>query len=132
MGCGDLRNTFQAIASKPPKNLEIHLNDLNPSILSRNIIILKIISANDFNPDNVADFGFLWDVWYNMDWPEETKKRFLSVVKELTNEKLPENVSVPNSCHFEQLKNLWSNWNSVSSKNKSDSESLLQKSWGQR
>ncbi len=90
------------------------------------------MSASDFNPDNDEDFGFLWDVWYNMDWPEETRKRFLSVVKELTNEKLPDNVSIPSNSHLEKFKSLWSNWHSVSSKNKTDSESLLRKVWGQR
>ncbi|EFX73625.1 hypothetical protein DAPPUDRAFT_109720 [Daphnia pulex] len=132
LGCDDLRNTFQATTSKNPQNLEIHLNDLSPSVLARNIIILKIVSASDFNPDNDEDFGFLWDVWYNMDWSEETRKRFLSVVKELTNEKLPDNVSIPNKSHLEELKSLWSNWHSVSSKNKNDSVSLLRKVWGQR
>ncbi|XP_046633289.1 uncharacterized protein LOC124312836 isoform X2 [Daphnia pulicaria] len=132
LGCGDLRNTFQATTSKNPQKLEIHLNDFHPSVLARNIIILKIVSASDFNPDNDEDFGFLWDVWYNMDWPEETRKRFLSVVKELLNEKLPDNVSIPNNSHLEKLKSLWSNWHIVSSKNKPDSESLLRKVWGQR
>ncbi|EFX73684.1 hypothetical protein DAPPUDRAFT_307653 [Daphnia pulex] len=138
LGCGDLRNTFQATTSNNPKkelhppNLEIHLNDLSPSVLARSIIILKIVSAHDFNPDNDEDFGFLWDVWYNVDWPEETRKRFLSIVKELTNEQLPDNVSIPNKSHLEKLKSLWSNWHSVSSKNKTDSESLLRKVWGQR
>ncbi len=132
MGCGDLRNTFQATTSKNPKNLEIHLNDFHPSVLARNIIILKIVSARDFNPDNDEDFGFLWDVWYNIDWPEETRKRFLTVVKELMNEKLPDNVSIPINSHFEKFKNLWSNWHSVSSRNKTDGESLMKKIWGQR
>jgi hypothetical protein len=90
------------------------------------------VSASDFNPDNDEDFGFLWDVWYNMDWTEKTRKRFLSIVKELTNEKLPDNVSIPNNSHLEKLKKLWSNWHFVSSKNKPDSESLLRKVWGQR
>jgi hypothetical protein len=134
LGCGDLRNTFQATTSKNPQNLEIHLNDLSPSVsvLARNVIILKIVAAHDFNLENDEDFGFLWDVWYNVDWPEETRKRFLSIVKELTNEKLPDNVIIPNSCHLEKLKSLWSNWHFVSSQNKTDSESLLRKVWGQR
>ncbi len=101
LSCGDLRNTFQATTCKNPQKLEIHLNDFHPSVLARNIIILKIVSASDFNPDNNEDLGFLWDVWYNMDWPEETRKRFLSVVKELMNEKLPDNVSIPNKSHDE-------------------------------
>jgi hypothetical protein len=132
LGCGDLRNTFQATTSKNPQHLGIHLNDFHSSVLARNIIILKIVSARDFNPDNDEDFGFLWDVWYNIDWPEETRERFLTVVKELMNEKLPNNVSIPNNSHFEKFKNLWSNWYSVSSRNKTDGESLMKKIWGQR
>jgi hypothetical protein len=132
LGCVDLRNTFQATTSNNPQHLEIHLNDVHPSVLARHIIILKIVSASDFNPDNDEDFGFLWDVWYNVDWPEETRKRFISVVKELTNEKLPDNVSIPNKSHLDKLKSLWSNWHSVSSKNKPDSVTLLRKVWGQR
>ncbi len=90
------------------------------------------MSAHDFNPDNNEDFGFLWDVWYNIDWPDETRKRFLSVVKELMNEKLPDSVSISNNSHLEKFKSLWTNWHFVSSKNKTDSESLLRKVWGQR
>jgi hypothetical protein len=121
---------FQDLKVHVPKELlvgalEIHFNDFQPSVLARNIIILKIVSASDFNPDNDEDFGFLWDVWYNMDWPEETRKRFPSVMKELTNEKLPDNVSIKKKSHLEKLKSLWSNWHSVSSKNKTDFESLL-------
>ncbi|EFX85370.1 hypothetical protein DAPPUDRAFT_237975 [Daphnia pulex] len=72
--------------------------------------VLFLGCARDFNPDNDEDFGFLWDVWYNMDWPEETRKRFLSVVKELMNEELPENVSVPNSIHCEKNQCLFDFW----------------------
>jgi hypothetical protein len=90
------------------------------------------VSAHDFNPDNNEDFGFLWDVWYNIDWPDETGKRFLSVVKELMNEKLPDSVSISNNSHLEKFKSLWTTWHFVSSKNKTDSESLLRKVWGQR
>jgi hypothetical protein len=50
LGCGDLRKTFHAITTKHPQH--IHLNDALPSILARNIMVLKIVSANDFNPDD--------------------------------------------------------------------------------
>jgi hypothetical protein len=42
--------------------MQIHLNDLNPSVVARNITNLKIISAPDF-PEDDKDFSFLWDVW---------------------------------------------------------------------
>ena len=86
---------------------------------------MKIISAHDFNPDNTEDFGFLWDVWYNLDWPEETRKRFVSVVKELIDEIFPENVAIPNKDHLKKFKSLWSNWLSGSSRNQNDSQSIL-------
>ena len=132
MGCGDLRNVLQATKTKDPHNVEIHLNDCYSSVLARNVIILKIISAHDFNPDNTEDFDFLWDVWYNLDWPEKTRKRFVSVVKELIDEIFPENASIPNKDHLDNFKILWKNWLSVSSKNENDSQSLLTKINGQK
>jgi hypothetical protein len=96
--------------------MQIHLNDLNPSVVARNIIILKIISAPDFNPEDDEDFAFLWDVWYNLEWPEVTRKRFQGILKDLLNGVFPENVSVPKTSQSEILKKVWSTWLSVSSK----------------
>jgi hypothetical protein len=96
--------------------MQIHLNDLNPSVVARNIIILKIISAPDFNPEDDEDFAFLWDVWYNLEWPEVTRKRFQGILKDLLNGVFPENVSVPKTSQSEILKKVWSAWLSVSSK----------------
>jgi hypothetical protein len=101
-------------------------------VLARNILILKIISGRDFNPELDEDLGFLWDVWYNMDWPEKTRKRFLSCLQELIDGMLPDNVSIPNNHQLEKFKSLWSNWHSVSSRNETDSESLLKKVREQR
>ena len=129
LGCGDLRNTFQATTTKNPRNLEIHLNYFHPSFLARNVIILKIVSSPDFNLVDNEDFGFLWDVWFNMDWPDKTRKRFLSVLKELIDEILPDNVSIPNNSHLKKLTNLWNSWYLVSSLNETDSISLLKKVW---
>ena len=51
---------------------------MNPSVVACNITILKIISASNFNPDgdDDKDMAFLWDLWYNTEWPDETKQRF--------------------------------------------------------
>jgi hypothetical protein len=77
---------------------------------------LKIISAPDFNPEDDEDFAFLWDVWYNLEWPEVTRKRFQGILKDLLNGVFPENVSVPKTSQSEMLKKVWSAWLSVSSK----------------
>ena len=61
--------------------LHIYLNDVDPMIVARNIILLKIISAPDFSSDNEGDLAFLWDVWYNAEWPQSTKLKFQKVLK---------------------------------------------------
>lgn len=112
MGCGDVKNALEATNSKHIKNFEIHLNDLHPSVLARNIAILKIISSETFNPDKEEDIAFLWDVWYNLDWPKKTRARFQIVVNELL-EAMPVNIEVPNRSHLEELRELWRHWQSI-------------------
>jgi hypothetical protein len=93
--------------------------------VARNIMILKILSAQDFDPNKEEDFSFLWDVWYNTEWPEITRKRFLIVLNDLLDEKLPENVTVPDPNHYKSLKKIWKVWYTISSRNQSESEMLL-------
>jgi hypothetical protein len=76
-----MRETLQATTAEHVHNFHFHLNDNCPSIVARNIMILKILSAQDFDPNKEEDFSFLWDVWYNTEWPEITRKRFLIVLK---------------------------------------------------
>ena len=107
--------------------VEFHLNDLNPSILARNITILKIISASDFNPSDEEDVAFLWDVWYNSEWPDITRKRFQIVLNDLLDECLLENISIPKSQHLESLKKVWSAWHLLLSSTNSKSQLLMEK-----
>ena len=127
-----MRNTLQATITENVQNCHFHLNDNNPSILARNIMIMKVLSAQDFNPNKEEDFSFLWDIWYNAEWPEVTKKRFLAVLNDLLEEKLPENVFIPNSNHFESLKKIWKVWHTICSKTQSDSEAFLCKTKKER
>ena len=89
----DLMNTLETTASdNKGKHLHIHLNDVNTkhnAVMARNIVMWKIISAKDFNPNNDGDLAFLWDVWYNAEWMESTKKRFQIVLKDLPDGNLP-------------------------------------------
>lgn len=127
LGCGDLRNAFQATTTENAKHVHIHLNDALPAILARNIVVLKIISANDFNPYDIGDFAFIWDVWYNAEWSEITQKRFLLVLNDLLNETLPQNILIPKASHLEKLKEVWSSWHSTASKDRVKSELLMKK-----
>ena len=74
-------NTLEASTTSHLKHLHIHLNDNNPLVLARNILILKVISDEKFDPDNTDDLASLWDLWYNLEWPESTEKRFMKAVK---------------------------------------------------
>lgn len=94
-------------------------------VMARNIIILKIISAHDFNPDNQEDISFLWDVWYNNEWPENTRQRFIKVLKDVSNGTLPENVLIPQSGDFQKLKEVFNDWCPTISKTPGESEHLM-------
>ncbi len=107
--------------------MHIHLNDVDPSLVAHNILILKITSAWEFNPDNQEDLSFLWDVWYNTEWPESTKRRFQLVLKELLKGSLPENVIISKSSQFQSLKKIWTEWLSLCSKSQADSNLLMKK-----
>ena len=100
---------------------------MNPSVVARNITILKIISASDFNPDDDKDMAFLWDLWYNTEWPDETKQRFKIILNDLMGGTLPENVSVPKSNQLECVKKVWTAWHVLLSNTKSKSQLLMKK-----
>ena len=81
--------------------------------MARNILILGIILEGDFNPNDQEDINFLWDVWYNAEWPETTLRRFKKDVEELIEKGLPENCVIcfaPDSTQLLKLKNIWSSW----------------------
>lgn len=119
--------TLLASTAENVKQFEIHLNDTNPSILARNILVLKIISAPDFNPEKDEDVYFLWDIWYNATWPETTRKKFLGVLKDLVNGKLPQNVIIPEGSHLQSVKKVWSSWRKTLTENHLESTTLIQK-----
>lgn len=128
---GDLKKILEA---KAPNNnlMHTHLMSKDTNFLACHVLMLKIISAQDFNPENPADLNFLWDVRYNLDWPESTTKRFLILLKELLDGTLPTNVCIPQPSHLQSLWAVWSAWYSTASKSKSQSEFLLKKAQQER
>ena len=123
-----MRNALKTAGNgKNIANLDIHLNDSNPSVVARNILILKIISADGFDIQNEEDISFLWDIWYNAEWPEATRKRFESVIKELLDNNLPDNIVIPKSSYLRTLKTVWSKWITITSKSKSESDLFTKK-----
>lgn len=90
-------------------------------------MILKIISSQDFDTNNEDDVAFLWDLWYNAEWTEVTLKKFKSVLKELLDNALPENVVISKSECLQILQSVWRSWNHISSKSKSEAKHLVDK-----
>ena len=124
-----MRNALQATTNSRQRHrkLHIHLNDYDESVVARNVMLLSIISSPEFNPEDENDFAFLWDLWYNSEWPEMTQKRFQTVLKDLLDGKLPENIIVAKSKHMQIVKETWRSWQATSSKSLTDSALLMKK-----
>ena len=94
LGCSDLLNALTTIASKVDDGcclMAIHLS--HPSILTfaRNVVILKVVSAPLFNVDNANDLSYLWDLWYNVAWPQTTLEIDLSKMLKVLLKKVYQN-----------------------------------------
>ena len=122
-----MRNALQVTTNIGRKQgiFHIHLNDYNESDVARNVMLLSIISAPEFNLEDKNDFAFLWDLWYNSEWPETTRNRFKMVLKDLLDGRLPENIVVAKSKHMQILRETWSSWQATSSKSPADSVLLM-------
>lgn len=90
-------------------NLHIYLNDCDPLVVARNAVLLQIVSAPSFNPDNENDFDFFWDVCYNARWPTKTLKRFKRVLKQLLRGDVYENIVIEQG-NVEQIVSIWRSW----------------------
>jgi hypothetical protein len=65
----------------------------------------------DFETKNDEDVSFLWDVWYKMDWPEQTQHRFKLVLRDLLDNNLPENITITyDSQSLENIRTVWLSW----------------------
>ena len=112
LGSGDLRNAFfmATQCSEAYHELDIHLSDSSDLIVSRNILIMHIITSAAFNPKNSNDIQYLWELWYGFQWKEETKKRFNQNVKNLMAGQTDSSI-VQHGAHFnQQLKTILKSW----------------------
>lgn len=107
MGCNDLRGPLAA-AGSDNENCQIHINDKSVAVIARNILILKVITSNGFDPDNTTDLNYIWDVWYNATWPASTCNRFVEDIKCLLN-----SPSLPMCYDLDDVKKVWATWLSM-------------------
>ena len=111
LGCGDPTSSLTTVAAcNPDLKLNIHINDISLPIIARNILILKIVFDEKFDANNPGDLNYLWDVWYNATWSEETLHRFVKDVTSLIDDPLPVNILIPERKHADDLKKLWKKW----------------------
>ena len=114
MGCGDLRSPLTtAIGANQNQFLHIHINDISLLIIARNILIIKIISSPEFEPNKEADLEYVWHLWYDATWPESTFKRFIKDTEELLSQPLPHNIFIPESSTLKGLRAVWTEWLSI-------------------
>ena len=75
--------TVNALGSNYSGRLNIYLNDLNPHIVSRNIVLLLILGTI---PDEVIAADIALHFWYSVFMPMEYRLRILSMVANLLKE----------------------------------------------
>ena len=110
--CHDLRNVLQTIASKDSNDnkLSIHINHPCPLSFARNALILKVISDPNFDVNKQEDVDYLWDVWYNAEWPKSTLDRFVQDVQDLIEKGLPENCNPLQRSQLDNVQHIWRGW----------------------
>ena len=114
LGCGDLKSPLTtAIGISQNQYLHIHINDVSLLIIARNILILKITSSSEFDPNKKADMDYVWHLWYDTIWPQSTLERFMQDTKELLDQPFPHNIFVPESSNLDRLKTVWTKWLSM-------------------
>jgi len=87
------------------------MNDLSKQVVARNILFLKIVLNPEFDPENSDDLHYFWDVWYNTQWSDATRQRFVKEILQIRQGLLPECVTLV-KCH---LSDIWDSWISCTS-----------------
>ena len=116
LGLGDLRNVFftiselvRRISPDRPESLSFHLNDCNPSIVARNVIILEIAKSVDPNCDK--DVDFLWNVWYSLALTEAESQRLQKILETLVSQDHATNeFQLGTEDMLTQCRQIWGNW----------------------
>lgn len=112
LGSGDLRNALftGSKLSDGYKELNCHLIDEYDIVTVRNVLIAHIIFSNNFDPTKPDDIDYLWDVWYSLQWTEDTNKRFIKDVQELLFYQWTGHLRVNSACDVDILKPILKYW----------------------
>ena len=109
--------------------LDIHMSDTNDRVTARNCLITQVILASSFDPESPSDCQYLWDLWYDFQWTEATRKRFVSDVKKLLKNQLSNPSIITHGANFDQkLQKILRSWiNTASNMTASASHEIVKK-----
>ena len=65
----------------PPTRLNFVVNDIDPELVARNILLLEMCQTLD--PSNEDDMLLLWSVWYSMDLDESQHAALVTMFQQL-------------------------------------------------
>ena len=63
--------------------LDIHMSDSCDIIVARNVLITQVILEDSFDPENLTDCQYLWELLYGCQWTNGTRQRFIRDAKKL-------------------------------------------------
>ena len=93
--------------------MELNIVHNSPLKLARNILLLKIFTRADFNPEDESNLAYLWDVWYRCVWTDkQTRLHLIEDLKQLINGDVPaEDSLVPlQSDELQAVRQIWMEW----------------------
>ena len=134
LNCSDLQPVLQTVAGVKKICMNLLINDDTALSLARNVAILSIISSPEFDPSDMDNIEYLWDIWYktsytftcyttkffktflkiryNTMWPEKTKVRFILDIEALlsSGSQMPANIAPLPLMTLQNLRVIWADW----------------------
>jgi len=85
MNCLELKNALMTAAKQTEayKKLNIHMSVYNELQVARDILFAYIMLSADFDPANLTDMKYLWDLSYSFQWGDSTRQRFVKDAEQL-------------------------------------------------
>ena len=107
---GQLAGTAPWHERTQPTHLNFVLNDIDPELIARNVLLLDMCQTLD--PDNEDDMLLLWSVWYNMDITVNHVTRLYKFLDKVRTRDTPQLCawSYMDEATEDQVKSIWSAW----------------------
>lgn len=113
IGCGDIRSVLKTVADAPEhiKSISFHLNDVQPVVIARAVLLLQL--SQQLDPSKQRDIELIWSLWNNAELAADAAAALQQAAAGLL-EDLPKACSVPDTDDLRTLHHVWSYWSSSS------------------